>query len=256
MNYITISPTDKLNLLIPWEDNLMHKTMLLHQNGFWGTHNASDGLKILEKRLAHRMNSLWSVLDSLPANSTIVDIGAGNSLIDLFIQLCYKEKNFKFVLLDGDNSYPDEVNVDGNLYTPTFKPYNNWDFLDKAIQLNNFPPENFIKQDPYRPFEGPFEGSVDLIMSFASWCWHYPVDVYYDFVNKHLRTGGYLYINPVLNVPSALDKLSSLVNEVLKKQTYPLEFVASQEENKIMLDIVDKHGIDKNKHHVLFSGRR
>lgn len=208
MNYSILNFNNLISLKIPTDEE---ETRLLKiQTGFEGLpweHSKS----VLEYRTHARISKLLETFKTLPVGATIVDIGAGNSLVDLALMTLFPEKNFKFILVDADKFIasekytspespwnPEHYNENG------YNTYNDWSFVKKTIELNNLPLENFsfVHPDNFK------ECSADVIMSFASYGWHYPLETYLDLITAGLKKNGYLSFQPLMNTDNAVNKLN------------------------------------------------
>ena len=149
---------------------------------------------------------LHFILDNiqLPPNPTIIDIGSGNSVVDLGLSK-YLNQRANFILVDG-NSWNDN-NV---LHTNEFFTYNSWDMVTNALKLSGLDSRRFSMQDIDYAFDQP----ADLIISTNSWGLHYPIDVYLDKVVKALRPGGYLVLFPIINIPSYHEAVDKVLDRV------------------------------------------
>lgn len=141
----------------------------------------------------------------LPKDATIIDVGAGNSLIDLGLSIY--TKSAKFILVDGNGHNPNYT----SLHSRDFKTYNSWQMVFDAIGLSGLNPDNFTTKDTTYDFSDP----ADLILSSYSWGMHYPVDVYLEKVVNALKPGGYLVLNPVLNINSYIDEIDKRLTRIV-----------------------------------------
>jgi len=209
MTYSTLNFNNLVSLKIPSDEEEIR--LLQIQTGFENL-DWVQSIAVLENRTYTRINRLLDTFKTLPDGATIVDIGAGNSLVDLALATLFREKNFKFILVDADeflNSEqykspkgpwnPEHYNENG------YNPYNDWSFVKKTIELNNLPLENFsfVHPDNFK------ECSADVIMSFASYGWHYPLETYLDLITTGLKKNGYLSFMPLMNADNAIDKLNN-----------------------------------------------
>lgn len=142
---------------------------------------------------------------TLPKEASIIDIGAGNSLIDLALSMY--TKSAKFVLVDGDGFNSNEE----ILHSRDFKTYNSWQMVYDAIELSGLNPTDFTNKDINYDFSEP----ADLILSSYSWGLHYPIDVYLEKVVNALKPGGYLVLNPVLNINGYLDEIDKQLTRIV-----------------------------------------
>ena len=161
----------------------------------------------LKKTLFGTLSGLLNFITdniSLPNHATIVDIGAGNSLIDLALSAYLKSA--KFILVDGDGH---NTNSD-ILHSRDFKTYNSWQMVHDAIELSGLDKANFTTTGTDYDFSEP----ADVILSSYSWGMHYPIDVYLDKVVNALKPGGYLILNPVLNTNGYLDEIDKRLTRI------------------------------------------
>lgn len=233
----------------------IEKKMLLVQFGFGIDSDITDKdfLFTIQRYVYSRLNDLLPVITLLPDNATILDIGSGNSLIDLAICLIFSEKNFKFILVDDSDTFLSSNEKNSEFYDETnYKTYNNWSFVNKVINSNGFIRENFICKSPSEIWT---TSEVDLVVSTASWCWHYPVDTYLNKVSNIIKDGGYLYINSVLNIDNAIDKLLVLCPNVLKKTLKQYQEAFSTEEQNKINTLINEGRVSRNEFKYLFLGK-
>jgi hypothetical protein len=249
---VNLNIKDK-RLVIPWDGR--EKLLVKMQTGQKNRHGSdSDVLQTIETRVNRRLSDIFSTLEKLPQGSTIVDIGSGNSLLDLAIQLIFPEKNFTFVLVDDADTFLTSEN--SNFYDSVeYKTYNEWSFVDKVIALNKFPNTSFITKRP----EDTWCETADMVMSLSSWGWHYPVSVYLSRVDEILKRDGYIYVDPLLNIDNSYDKLSSMVLEVLIKiphvYTGPVTFEHNNLVDKID-DMMNSGLLSKEEFFFTFLGKK
>jgi hypothetical protein len=208
MTYSTLNFNNLVSLRIPSNEEEIR--LLKIQTGFESL-DWAHSITVLENRTHARISRLIETFKTLPNGATIVDIGAGNSLVDLALASLFREKDFKFILVDTDeflNSKqykepsgpwnPEHYNENG------YNPYNDWSFVKNTIKLNDLPLENFsfVHPDNFK------ECSADVIMSFASYGWHYPLETYLDLITAGLKKNGYLSFMPLMNADNAVDKLN------------------------------------------------
>lgn len=142
---------------------------------------------------------------TLPEHATVIDIGAGNSLIDLALSMY--TKSAKFILVDGNSFNSNQE----SLHSKDFKTYNSWQMVFDAIELSGLDSANFSTKDTDYDFNEP----ADVILSSYSWGMHYPVDVYLDKVVDALKPGGYLILHPVLNINGYMDAIDKRLNRLV-----------------------------------------
>jgi hypothetical protein len=136
----------------------------------------------------------WSWMEELffkdiSDKSKIVDIGCGSSIIDLL--LCSYVSNSTFYLVDKEGDWPTNLNPRSVSYSENHPFYHSWDIVEDAINTSGFDKKRFNFLNP----ENDFPDDIDLIMSSASWCWHYSKDQYWNRVMKSLKLGGKLFLD-------------------------------------------------------------
>jgi len=228
-NYRTLHFNNLISLKIP--ESLEECQFLLWQHNRRST--PEQAFIEIESLTNDRLRLLFEIFKNLPNESVIVDIGAGSSLVDLTLALLFPEKNFKFILVDGGE---DDINNLQKIHTHYnehgYGTYNNWSFVKKVIELNKLPLKNFTFVHP-NDFK---ECSADVIMSFSSWGWHYPLSTYLDIANAGLKKNGYLSFQPLLNVDYAVDKLNDIFGRAVDFRTMKFEEdkIASLERDVIL----------------------
>jgi hypothetical protein len=138
---------------------------------------------------------------SLLKNPTVLDIGSGNSLIDMI--LYQMSGGGKFYLLDKNFSniatspwiksplrkyyYYDQTGI-------RYPFYNKWDSVVSTLEsTSSINKEDFVFLDTTTEWTEQF----DLITSWYSCGFHYPVDVYWERILKNLKVGGQLFLTIV-----------------------------------------------------------
>jgi hypothetical protein len=240
-------------LTIPYSG--IEKQLLLVQFGFGVNSNVDDKvvLDLIESRVNVKLHDLFAVIAQLPDTAIILDIGSGNSLIDLAICLTFPEKNFKFILVDDSDTFKQIKNTLTKFYDEhNYKTYNNWSLVNTAIEQNRFVKENFIFKSPNDEWA---ESKVDLILSTASWGWHYPIDTYLDKVSNIIKDGGHIYINSVLNVDNAIDKLLLLCPIVLKKTLKEYQEPLAELEDNRVNSLIHNGRVSKKEFKYVFLGK-
>jgi hypothetical protein len=251
---VTIADVD---INIPWSSQykeiLTYQAVPISQAGMRGT-NIEDAIKAkLKSRFEFTLAHLIDTLEKLPPGATIVDIGAGNSLVDILINAKFSDKKFKFILVDGDKTYPlTNPSSNNSFYQKDYATYNDWFFLKKIVELNNMDNESFVTKVPNETWS---TDSVDLVLSTASWGWHYPVDTYSAKVHAMLKDGGYLYINQALNVDFAVKKLLALFNpiKIIMDKFVPTK---SPAENTRSLSLIVDKKINVREFAFMFLGQK
>ena len=168
-----------------------------------------DDNKLLTKMHAMVTGTMHFILDNiqLPSNPVIIDIGSGNSLIDLALSK-HLGPGPEFILIDGDG---DGDNINSSIHSREFLTYNSWQMVNDAIQLSGLDSSAFSMHGIDYVFDKP----ADLIISTNSWGLHYPIDVYLDKVVRALKPGGHLVIFPVINLNGYKESVSARLDNLL-----------------------------------------
>jgi SAM-dependent methyltransferase len=137
-------------------------------------------------------------------NPTVLDIGSGVGIIDLLA--CDFFKSGTFYLLDKNQN--STIRPNGEYYSRNHGFYNSWQPTVDGIKTSGF------NTDQFKIIEPGYEERVpkcDIITSYSSWCWHYPLDIYFTFVLDRLKIGGTLILNISNN---ALAEQENLIDEI------------------------------------------
>ena len=161
---------------IKWNDK--NKFRALHAKNFYSWHQLN-----------------WDQRDSLLTfdikdGSKIVDIGCGAAVVDLLLYSYVP--NSTFYLIDKEAEWPGGTTTPLAVhYTEDHPFYHSWSVVDDAIKTSDFDRNRFNFLNPH----DAFPEDVDLIMSSASWCFHYSKDQYWSRVLKSLKIGGKLFLD-------------------------------------------------------------
>jgi hypothetical protein len=171
----------------------------------------------------------FSLYNNLGNNAKILDIGCGNSITDL---LASKYNNTaQFYLLDKaawDTNYI--------WYDTKHIFYHSWNVVNDLIVSSSLNKEKFN----FLNYTDDWPTDLDLITSFFSWGFHYPIENefgYWEKVLKNLKIGGKLYLdisNNALDVnPHSIDMISDVLdsNPIVRKHA-----PSRKEKNYILKD--------------------
>ena len=187
-----------ITLNLPADDEF--KNQLLIQNGHFGkglSISDSELVVAIVKNYAPILERSLKYLDTTKV-LTVLDIGAGNSIIDIVLAKVYP--NLSFILLDGN-----EWNSNPNLHSTEFKPYNHWEHVVDLITVNNLDSARF----KFVGLDYAFNETLDYVISYGSCGLHYPIQTYADKINSAISTDGYIAIGPILNVNSQIEFLNN-----------------------------------------------
>lgn len=239
-NYRNLHFNNLISLKIPESEEECQ--FLMFQNNRRST--PEQAFAEIEALTNDRLRLLFEIFKNLPNESTIVDIGAGSSLVDLALASLFLDKNFKFILVDGGNDDINKLNKTFTHYNEHgYDTYNNWSFVKRVIELNKLPLKNFTFVHP-NDFK---ECSADVIMSFSSWGWHYPLSTYLDIANAGLKKNGYISFQPLLNADYAVDKLNDMFGRavVFRKMEFD-EGAYTERERELILDQIQSGKLQRD----------
>jgi SAM-dependent methyltransferase len=135
----------------------------------------------------------------------IVDLGGGMGLLAMCLAKYY---HARVLIIDKEVPGP----VEQTIFSPEYRPQlNTWRFLAENLRLNDLSDQvSVIDMDQLHMTSGEWLGPgvrADMVVSTASWCWHYPWDNYVEQVNDLLRGNGYVAIFAAAN---HLDQIQGL----------------------------------------------
>lgn len=130
------------------------------------------------------------VYDGLPENPRVLDVGSGVGFMDV---VAYQHLGGgQFFLLDR-SSQRDQTTAPNTEYSAEYSFYHNWYTTRDVLAATGIAhPGAFTLLDTAQTRLWP--GDLDLITSYASWCWHYPLSTYWDRVMANLKIGGRLVL--------------------------------------------------------------
>ena len=120
----------------------------------------------------------------------VLDVGSGLAGLDVALFRHYRdEPELVLYLLDrSSGSLPDYGFAVRDEY------YNALELSRRVLESNGVPPESFRILDTGNG-DGVPDGPLDLVVSIASWGFHYPVATYLDDVHRALGPGGRLILD-------------------------------------------------------------
>jgi len=120
----------------------------------------------------------------------IIDVGSGVAQIDLILSQLFPQIDFYLVDKTGYEQDPENfVYYSKSLDDKNYHGfYNSFDIIQDIIDNS---PINSDRIHFLYP-ENNWPKNVDVIMSYYSWNWHYPKNIYWNKLLKSLRIGGYL----------------------------------------------------------------
>src|SRR5262245_26824585 len=130
----------------------------------------------------------------------IMDIGSGLGGIDVLLNRHYCG-HVEVVLIDGASDEP--------ICTSHASTFNSERVTREFLKANGV-----RKVSYYAPAALPTPSPFNLIVSFASWCFHYPPGHYLSFIRQCLRPGGILIVDLRRERPKWKTALASEFKEV------------------------------------------
>lgn len=141
-----------------------------------------------------------------------LDVGSGLGGIDVLIRRHYEERGQSpmVALLDGVDDPPVM-----NLHRETF---NNMRMARNFQVKNGCPPP---KLEAYGPDVREFDRLFDLVVSFGSWCFHFPPDLYLPQVARALAPGALLMLEVRRDKPAWVAQLAGCLELVRELKLRP-----------------------------------
>jgi hypothetical protein len=187
--------SDRGKLLVSWNDLDTLAKYAGTQAGFY-LDTERDLFKLHDKHFKEWNQMFWSQRQNLkmfdfPDNAKIVDIGAGVAVVDLLLYSYIP--NSQFYLIDKEVWELDKPENSPPLvsFSKKYPRYNTWSPVKDAISTSKFDLHRFNFLDT----EDTFPKDVDVVMSYLSWCFHYPKEIYWDQVMANLKTNGKLVLD-------------------------------------------------------------
>lgn len=191
-NYIT-SETSKGIHKIKWSnlDNLFYVLSKQRKQPF-NTANKEIWITNIEDVMGTKFTDFanksgWGLYSDLPNDAKILDVGAGNSIFDLFAAQYLPESTF--YLVDKN-----EFNLKNfKWFSDNHQFYNQWEVVIDAIESSNLDKNRFHMLEP----TDEWPENIDLVTSFQSWGLHYPLIEKYEYwerVQRCLKPGGIFYL--------------------------------------------------------------
>jgi SAM-dependent methyltransferase len=218
---------DDLDLKLSYSKIRKFFPCLWIQNAQFGTNNLANWQfdhveQAVREFMIIKANILCNVLNlsAIPKSANILDIGAGNSIVDFVLYQLLGCQNH-FYLLDGNqldlkNTWWDQSKSNTqieSLYDATgqkYPIYNTWTGVLDALE--NTPVLNF-NDFTMLDIADPWPATLDIVMSHYSCGFHYPVENYWSKIKHSLRTGGQLCLTLMGGVNNAV---IDMINEEMK----------------------------------------
>jgi SAM-dependent methyltransferase len=156
----------------------------------------------------HISNDIEIIKDFINNNQNlnICDIGCGVGAVDI---LLYKNFNIKNMTLIDKNGQSDKIYYG---FKKEASYYNEFE-LTKNLLIENDIPINIVKFINVNKDKLPFNEKYDVIISFFSLSFHYPYSTYSDFIEKTLKSDGFL----ILDVRDNTNEIKNILLNNFKK---------------------------------------
>ena len=211
------------NYSVTWSDEKLIKFFAFCQHGKFMLNKSESDFSIDDFSLiypgviSNRLDFFEPVFDQLPANATVLNVGAGVGTLELVLSRVY---NWKFYLVDKTStSVLTKRNIkyygsDGDDHGF----YNSWEVLKDGIKSSGIDSDRFVMLNP----DDEWPNRVDLIMSSYSWGWHYPLNVYWDRALRLLspETKVMLDILNTEHTEETIEEINRIVGKVPVERFY------------------------------------
>ncbi len=172
-----------------WNDSETLAFYAALQSGLFGGASELFSKQVFFEQFPKWAQNQWSyheqiVGHNIKPNDLILDIGSGIAVVDL-LQAKANPTN-KFILVDKQ----DQNFQQGVYYSDQYPFYNSWAPVEDCVFASGLDANRFSMQDPSMPWP-----EVDHIISYFSWCFHYPKNTYWSKVLSSLKTGGTLTLD-------------------------------------------------------------
>jgi precorrin-6B methylase 2 len=212
MGYHLAIESDRGLLNVKW-DNIDQLAKYANiQSGFYLTGATSYGVDLHAEHFQRWNQLFWTQrqnlgMFNLPNDATIVDVGCGIAVVDLLLYSYLPSSNF--FLIDRTNVDIESLgnNLPNICYAEDYPVYHSWEPIVDAIESSNFDRKRFNFLD----CEHNIPDGVDCITSYLSWCFHYPKERYWHYIDK-LKPGGKLILD--VRTLGNRDVIKEITNEL------------------------------------------
>jgi SAM-dependent methyltransferase len=158
-------------------------------------------------------NEFETISNYLPQScSSILDIGCGIGAINVLLYQHYTQNQGDVI-----NLYLlDKTKVDSNIhygFNPVGEFYNSLQLTRRVLLENGIPAPNINLIDANENNSIPIRAKLDLVTSYFSWGFHYPVTTYLETVYDMLNSGGRLILD-VRNTTQGVDEITNRFDHV------------------------------------------
>lgn len=197
-----------------WNSNILHKLLFNRFPNFFTYQKVvNTEAKILTNCKKSINNEIFFefnfLIPYLPKRvNSVLDIGCGVAIFDVLLYKYYGDQINIYLL---DKSQVDDKKHPG--YRSDDRFYSSMSEAVKLLTSNGVSPDNIKTQEVNKKYSIDFNAKIDLIISMASWGFHYPIETYLDKVYQMLNNDGTLIID-VRKGTNALDEVSKSFKDV------------------------------------------
>lgn len=214
---LTIRTPDNIPLSVSWNNYEKLKYFEYYQTRNFsfidenisktGPTSVSDKLflTVLRRKIKNKFARFIKTFGDVGQVNTIVCVGSGTSVLELFLSQYYKNATFYLIDKSEFNLTPEsKLYTVGDNQNTVFQ--NSWDVLKDGITASNLDKKRFIMLDP----TDEWPENIDIIHSEWSWAWHYSSSFYENQTLAKLRPNGRLGLS-VLTIP---DEANSFIERM------------------------------------------
>lgn len=181
-----------MHLSFVFENKITELTIEDEKNFVWWLNRQTGFLKTdlsLNNFLQNKFDNFMRAVSNYNSPKIVLNIGCGIAVCDL--AFCKLYPDVKYYLLDND---VDDTNFNDYKYFAREQNkhgfYNSWEVVNNIIKNSNITNDITVMC----PNEN-FPDNIDIVMSYYSWCWHYPKKIYWERTINSLRDGGQLVLS-------------------------------------------------------------
>lgn len=150
-------------------------------------------------------------LPALPHRiNNVLNIGAGVGLFDIYLKGLFPDVSLNFIELEEE--YDEITHFDMRLEKLEGK-INAIFLLKENLNKNNLKKTKIFTPLEVRKIK---ESSIDLVLSFRSWSYLYPVETYSDLVNKILTSNGKIICDVLKNNYKDFSRTFNIIEDIGK----------------------------------------
>lgn len=201
-DYTVTVASDKGPLTLKWKDVESLAFYSALQTGLYGGVSKELTKQVFFENFPKWVQAQWNhhntLLGNLPPNATVIDVGSGIGIVDLLQSI--HTPDAKFVLIDEQVQNFEK----GIYYSDRYPFYNSWTPTIDAIDTTGLDSSRFKMQGGLGVWP-----EADAVISYFSWCFHYPKKNYWLPLMHNLKVGGKLILDVrLLEGPDVIGEIS------------------------------------------------